>query len=79
MKVEVTPKEKPQVDFKYPGLYQSKERGYVALFTSPGVGVVLTTEGTDVYQVGELQPNFSMSYFRPFYGEVTISNGEEDE
>lgn len=67
MKITVKQQQKP---IKYPCLMKSDE--LIVFFIKKGKGVVLAED--DIYNTGDYEDDFSMKYFEPFDGEITLKN-----
>ena len=60
---------------KFPLLMISRESGNVVLFTKNGYGTILmATTKEKEHQLGYFSNCWNMDYFRPFNGEITLTN-----
>lgn len=69
--MKVTVKEKSSVkEYPWIGII---DNGCIILFTSKNTGICLD-RGSSVWKFGELSSGWSEDNFKPFTGEITLSN-----
>lgn len=73
LKSEMKAKEVQTPDYPYLGILVGNEC-YVVLFTSHGVGTVVSTTYQYIRQVGEYSENWCTDSFVPYDGQVILEN-----
>jgi len=70
--MKVTVKEKSETK-EYPWIGIT-ENGVIVLFFDFQKGIFITSENHNIYSLGEYRDNWTESNYKPFTGEIVLSN-----